>query len=476
MPALHRDEADPGSRHEPARAGAGADDQAAVVKEYSLSYNQEFFCSLDGGDHRGAFGDRHTLVGRWWLTGPVDIHTLQAALDDVVTRHEILRTSIARTATPPYQLVHPPSTVRLEVRPLRESAVESREFHCERLMAEHQAEPFNVAELPLLRAVLGRFDERTAVLVLTVHHIACDAWSMQVLIRDLASCYARRRGFQVALPEFHQYREYCRAQRIDVDLERLRSRQDFWRAALRGARAFQLPTQPGPAPGRGYAMQNFAVTGQLVTAIGRLARDARSSPFMVLLSAFYLLAHRITGDTDLIVPPFTTGRDDSRFHHTIGPFLNLLPVRTDIAGCRTFREVLARTRASCLAAYSHDMPSELIESVVPGLFSSGSQRGRTHVAFEMVQGPAIAGGGPLVVGELSFLEVHSRLLADGDCPDLPDGMLWALSLATPGELVGTVQFSRAEFEVAAITELIASFRRLLAQSVAAPDAALRPAP
>ncbi|MEO9240485.1 MAG: condensation domain-containing protein, partial [Jatrophihabitantaceae bacterium] len=211
MPLFDQDglERDSGNAAGAGEAGSGA--VTAAVKEYCLSYNQEFFCMLDEGDHRGAFGDRHTLVGRWWLTGPVDVATLQAALDDVVSRHEILRTSIARTAVPRYQLVHPPTSVRLKVQQLVESPGESRQLHCERLMADCQAEPFNVADLPLLRAVLGRFDEREAVLILTMHHIACDAWSMQVLIAELAACYARRRGFQVDRPPIHQYREYCRA-------------------------------------------------------------------------------------------------------------------------------------------------------------------------------------------------------------------------------------------------------------------------
>jgi hypothetical protein len=454
----------------------GPDAPAAVMPEFVLSYNQEFFCMLDEGDSRGAFSDRHTLVGGWRLAGPVDVPTLQAALDDVVARHEILRTSIARQARPRYQVVHPPSTVRLQVRELPESPGTSRELRCEQLMAEIEAEPFAVSDLPLLRAVLGRFDEQDAVLVLTVHHIATDAWSMQLLIRDVLTCYARRRGFPVSLPEVHQYREYCRDQRIEADSELVRQAQDYWRAALRGARAFELPVAPPPEPPArgGYAMHNFAIAGELVGAIGRLAGDTRSSPFMVLLSAFYLLAHRLTGYTDLVVPPFTTGRNDSRFYDTVGTFMNFLPVRTDIAGCRSFREVLTRTRASCLEAYSHDIPFALIEPVAPELLHSDAPTGRTPVAFEMVQAPAQAASE--LVGDLAYAEVHTRLLADGDCPDLPNGTLWALNLVSPRELIGTVQFSRAEFELGAIVMLVEDFREVLAQSVDAPDAPLRPAP
>lgn len=474
MTEPRRDARRTGGERTPGRLAA--DSSATAVKELALSYNQEFFCMLDEGDSRGAFSDRHTLVGGWRLTGPLDVAALQDALNDLVVRHEILRTSIARQASPRYQVVHPPSAVRLRIRQLTESAGTSRELHCEQLMTDSEAEPFPASSLPLLRAVLGRFDAQDAVLVLTIHHIAGDAWSMQVLIRDLLTCYARRRGFEVSLPEVHQYREYCRAQRIDADPEALRRSEEFWRRTLPGARMFQLPIRPPATPAaRGsYAMHNFRIAGDSIGAVGRLAADTRSSPFMVLLSAFYLLAHRVTGDTDLVVPPFSTGRGDNRFYDTVGTFMNFLPVRTDISGCRTFRQLLARTRASCLAAYSHDIPFALIEAVAPELLSAGERTGRTPVAFEMVQAPVQ--GRAEQIGDLRYAEVHSRLLAEGDCPDIPNGVLWALNLVSPQELIGTVQYSRAEFEPAAIAELVEDYRRVLAESVAAPDAPLRPAP
>jgi hypothetical protein len=442
--------------------------QAVLLKEFALSYNQEFFCMLDEGNRRGAFGNRHTLVGGWRLAGVLDVATLQAALDDVVGRHEILRTSIARNARPPYQLVHPAVPASLEVRQLPHSA--DRDYHCEQLMTEVQGEPFNVAELPLLRAVLGRFDGHDSVLILTMHHVASDAWSMQLAIRDLMACYARRRGFDADLPPLRQYRDYIHAQRDEATPERLRPGQDYWRDALRGARVFQLPTQPADPAGTGYAMHNFAITGTLATDLNRLASQARCSPFMVLLSAFYLLAHQLTGETDLVVPPFTTGRNDGRFHDTVGPFLNYLPVRTELAGCQNFSDLLARTRTSCLAGYAHDIPFELIQQVVPDLLDPAGP-GRTQVAFEMVQSTGAAGA-VTVIGDLSYTEVHTRLLADGDCPDLPNGMLWALNLIAPDELIGTVQFNRAEFDPAAVVRLTEDYRALLARMVADPDAPL----
>lgn len=449
---------------------------AGVAETFPLSYNQEFFCELDEGTATGSFSDRHTLVNGWRLTGPVDVPALQLALNDVVDRHEILRTVIRRDEQPRCQLVHPPGPARLRVRELAESGDASREFQCEQLLTEVEAEPLRVRELPLLRAVLGRFDERDSVLVLAAHHIAVDAWSMQLLIRDLATSYAVRRGFELPLPAVHQYREYCLAQRAESDPAAQRAARDYWRRGLRGARACQLPTRPTETPAglSNYAMQSFVIGGELARDTVQLANRTHSSPFMVLLAAFYLLAHELTGDTDLVVPTFTTGRYQARFRDTVGPFLNLLPVRTELAGSRTFAEVLARTRASCVQAYSHDIPFECIEPEAPQLYQEAGTAGRTPIAFEMVQSPAQAEGE--LIGDVRYAEVHRRLLVEGDCPDIPNGMLWILNLVATDDIVGTIQFKRTEFSPGAVAELVSAYRRLLRQSVTAPEAELDPNP
>jgi len=446
---------------------------------FPLSFNQEFFCDLDEGETAGAFSDRHTLVSGWRLSGPLDVEALQFALDELVRRHEILRTEIRRDVQPRLQVVHPPSPAPLDVRELMPSAgqsrefEQSREFQCEQLMTEVEARTVSVLELPLLRAVLGRLDERDWVLVLAVHHIAIDAWSMQVVIRDLAACYANRRGFDVALPVVRQYREYSVAQRSHPDPSTLRPARAYWREALAGARALRLPTRPAPvvAGQSRYAMRHFTLDEELAAAALRLAGEARCSPFMVLLSGFYLLAHELTGTADLVVPTFTTGRYEAGFADTVGPFLNYLPVRTELSGAATFREVVARTRASCVQAYSHDIPFDLIAAEAPELFGPPEAAG-AQVAFEMVQSPSPAEGD--AIGDISYHEVHRRLMFEADCPDIPNGMLWVLDQVSATEIIGTIQFKRTEFTGQAVAGLVSGYRRLLRQSMNAPDEQLDP--
>lgn len=438
---------------------------------FPLSFNQEFFCDLgiEAGD-AGSFGERHTLVGGWRLSGAVDDTALQLALDDVAERHEILRTTIQHEREPRYQVVHPPSPASLDIRTLAPSAVLSRDFQCEQLLTEIEALAFDVNDLPLVRAVLARFDDQDAVLVISLHHIAVDAWSLQVVARDLALCYARRRGFDLPLPELHQYREFCVQQRRAAESPSTQPARDYWRTALDGARIFELPTQP-PAEvspeASNYAVQSFVISGELSRTIVSYAQQTRTSPYMVMLSAFYLLARELTGNSDLVVPTLTTGRHNVTFHHTVGPFLNFLPIRTDITGCQTFAEVVARTRTNCVQAYSNEIPFECVEPEAPLLFEGAGLSGGTQMSFEMLQAPPAASDE--LIGDLRYAEVHRRLLFEGDCADLPAGMLWALAVVSPEEIIGSIQFKRSEFSGHAVADLVSAYSRVLRQAVSAPD-------
>ena len=156
-------------------------------KRYPLSFTQEWFCSLDRGDAGGAFGLRFILVCPIRITGPVDVAVLQGALDDVVARHELLRTLVVRDADPPYQLVRPPCPVPLEVRDLPPVTGKSRDMAVQELILQAEQGTMSVREVPMLRALLCRLDDRDSVLFLTVHHSVSDAWSS-------AGDHARPRG------------------------------------------------------------------------------------------------------------------------------------------------------------------------------------------------------------------------------------------------------------------------------------------
>ena len=183
---------------------------------------------MDADDDHGPFSPRYLIVSALRITGPVDPGVLRGALDNVVARHELLRTVVVRNADPAYQadtgyqadtacqVVYPPCRVPLEVRDLPVARA-CRDTVIQELMREAHSGTISAREVPLLRALLCRFDDRDSALFLTVHHSVSDGWSVQVILRDLGALYeARRTGTPAKLPAVRQYREYAEWQRAST--------------------------------------------------------------------------------------------------------------------------------------------------------------------------------------------------------------------------------------------------------------------
>jgi condensation enzyme len=431
----------------------------------ALSLNQEFLCLFDKGDVEGAFGRRHTLVYGWRVAGPLDLGALQAALDDLVVRHEMLRTEIDRDPETRCQRVHPAAPVPLVVRALGRSEPALRGPRAEEFLNEIDAEPFSGGELPHLRAAVGRFEEDDAVLVLTVHHIAGDALSMQVLIRDLAACYtARAAGAEPRLPEVPQHREFAVRQRSQEVADDTEESLAYWRAKLDGARVLAIETDRVRDPQRpnAYRVHRTVIGPDTTAATLGFAKEMRSSAFMVMLAAYKTLLRESTGETDLVVPTFLSGRGRAGlegFEGSVGPFFNFIPLRTDLAGCGTAREAVLRTRATCLEAYSHDIPFIQIVGQAPGLAEAFADPGRAVVAFEVLQ--SATGAGDLRDGPLTYAEIRRRTLSQTVCSDIPDGILWALDVLPEGEIAGSLKYDGNLFDEGTIRDLAARFEDVL---------------
>jgi condensation enzyme len=437
-----------------------------MVTRSPLSYNQEFLCRSDSGDFSGSFSHRHILADAWRLTGRVDLDALGGALNDLVARHEILRTLVIRDSERPYQEIHPPMPATLHVRDLPAAEGKSRELQAAELLDEVLSGTLNVRELPVLRGVLGRFDDRDFVIVLVAHHTATDAWSMPLLIRDLMTLYSARRGHQpTALPEPGQYREFAEVQRaraLDA------ATGDYWREKLRGAEIFTIPLEQVPADraGSSYTSFIFSMDEKLSAETITLAKEINGSAFMVLLAAFYLLANKITGTTDPVVPTFSFGRGgDPRFLNTIGFCVNLLPIRTRLPARASFTDILALTRESCLEAYSHDVPFAHIGPQAPDLMAS-ARAGNAIALFQVVQSPGSAT--EQKAGDIRYAEVQKQHSLTAS-PDLPGGMLWAFTFTAGGGIDANVLFSPAQFDEDSIAGWVSQYRQILAESLARPD-------
>ena len=442
---------------------------APEPQRYRLSFSQEWFVTLDHGGDSGAFGPRFLLVCAVRITGHVDLALLQGALDDVVARHELLRTLVVRDADPPYQEIYPPCQVPLEVKDLPSATGKSRDIVAQELIAEAEAGRISAQEVPTLRALLCRFDDRDSALVLTVHHSVSDGWSLQVILRDLGAFYAARRsGLPAKLSEVRQYREYAEWQKASATSTAEDGAPRYWQDKLRGAREFTIPNDHGHLDSYSspYSLYNDTIDADVMSAASALATRARSTTFTVLLSAFYVLAHNITGATDLAIRAFTAGRSEEQFHDTMGLFINVLPFRTDLADCTSFRDILIRAKETFVDALAHELPVTVIEQTFPD-FVKSRENLRTS-QFIISETPTQLGDVVFPIAE-GAREVHQYLLEESRHHDIPTGLVWGLTPTPDGGLCSGVLFNPDEFDESTVAGWAAGLRQILTSAVRDPD-------
>ena len=442
---------------------------APEPQRYPLSFSQEWFVTLDSGDDGGAFGPRFLLVCEVRITGHVDLALLQGALDDVVTRHELLRTLVVRDADPPYQEIYPPCQVPLEVKDLPPVTGKSRDIVAQELIAEAEAGTISAEEVPTLRALLCRFDDRDSALVLTVHHSVSDGWSLQVILRDLGAFYAARRGgLPAKLPEVRQYRDYAEWQKASATSTAEDGAPRYWQDKLRGAREFTIPNDHGHPDSYSspYSLYNDTIDADVMSAASSLARRARTSTFTVLLSAFYVLAHNITGATDLAIRAFTSGRNEEQFQDIMGLFINVLPFRADLADCTSFRDILNRAKETFIDALAHELPVTVIEQTFPDFVKSREDLRTSQ--FIISETPTQLGDVVFPIAE-GAREVHQYLLEESRHHDIPTGLVWGLTPTPDGGLCSGVLFNPDEFDEITVVGWSVGLRQILTSAVLDPD-------
>jgi hypothetical protein len=436
-------------------------------KRYPLSFTQEWFVSFDQGDDAGPFGRRFVILSALRITGQVDLAVLQGALDDVVARHELLRTLVVRDADPPYQMVCPPCQVPLEVTGVPPVAGKSRDLILQELVRDADAGTMSAREVPLMRAQLWRFDDRDSALFVMVHHSVSDGWSMMVILRDLGAFYAARvSGVPAKLPEMRQYREYAEWQRATVDTSD-HGALSYWADKLDGARELVLPNDHGQRESysRPYSMHIFNVDADTMAAADALARATRSTQFMVIFSAIFLLANQLTGATDLTVRSITSGRNEIEFHNTMGLFLNVLPFRTEIADCASFRDVVVKNKETSIDVIANELPAGVLEQSFPDHIKSREDKRMSLFLLSVPQSQFGVMTLPIAEGATAI----EAELDEEESSDVPSGMVWYLNTRPDGTLNGAVQFNLDEFEASTAAAWAASFKRILASAVRHPD-------
>ncbi|HET9478022.1 MAG TPA: condensation domain-containing protein, partial [Pyrinomonadaceae bacterium] len=306
------------------------------------------------------------------LSGQLEVEALQWSLDEIVRRHEILRTTFDVLDQAPMQLVAATGDLPLAVTDLSSLPPAVSEVEAERLASDETQRPFDLVNGPLIRARLMRLGANEHVLLVTMHHIISDGWSQTIVLNELSALYeAAVAGRSSPLPELSiQYADFAEWQREWLSGELLDQQLEYWRKHLQGAPpSLELPTdRPRPAvQSFNGARHSFALSRDLSARLVELGRREDATPFMTLLAAVYVLLYRYTGETDIVVGTPIANRNRHELESLIGFFVNTLALRVDLSGNPTFRELLARVRDVSLGAFEHqDLPFEmLVEELSP---------------------------------------------------------------------------------------------------------------
>jgi amino acid adenylation domain-containing protein len=313
----------------------------------------------------------YNMPAAWRLDGALELTALNRSVDALVARHEVLRTRVALRAGAPVQVIDPVPHDVVKVTDLSGLEPQAREARAQILIAAHACQPFNLEAGPLFRAELLRLAPEEHVLLLNVHHLVSDGWSVGVFHRDLATAY--RAFLRGAEPVFQplpiQYADYAVWQRVWLQGPQMAAQSAYWHRQLATLNPLELPTdhpRPPTTTRRGADLV-MEVPPETTEALKALAGREGVTLFMTLLSAFKVLLHRHSGQTDIAVGSPIAGRGRPELDEMIGLFVNTLVLRSDVSDRPSFRELLARVRDTTLSAYAHsDIPFEkLVEELAP---------------------------------------------------------------------------------------------------------------
>jgi amino acid adenylation domain-containing protein len=397
------------------------------------------------------------------LTGVLDVAALERALGEILQRHEILRTSYAAVEGQPVQIVRPAQPSSLPVTDLNSIPETDRWHRLELLAVEEARRPFDLANGLPVRASLLRLDEIDHVLFFTMHHIASDAWSLGIAVREFAVLYeAFSAGKSSPLPELPiQYADFAVWQRRILQGATLDAQLDYWKQQLADcSHVLELPTDRPHPPRQNFkgAKESFAVPATLFNDLSALSRREDVTLFMTLLAAFQVLLHYHTKQDDLSIGSNIAGRNRLETEGLIGFFINLLVMHTRISGDPTFRELLAGARATALGAYAYqDVPFDrVVEELQPR--REPNRTPLVQVVFDFVSNPLPTPQLPgLALQTLPFGEHYGKF-------DL------VLNIAVKDqELEGALQYDTDLFDSSTIIRLLHHFELVLRAVVENPN-------
>jgi amino acid adenylation domain-containing protein len=403
------------------------------------------------------------------LDGTLDEASLRCSLAELARRHESLRTSFAVEGDEPVQIIRAPGAAPFEQMDLTGIPMEHRETEAFENMSAEAARSFDLVHEPLWRVTLQKLEPNRHLLLLVIHHIVSDAWSMDVFCRELFALYeALSSGQPAPLAELPiQYADFALWQRRSVSGDFLTKQLNYWREQLKDLPTLEMPTDRSRPATQIFAgaIHRFELPPNIVGMLKSLSREEGATLFMTLLAAFQVLLQRYTGQDDVVVGSPIAGRTRAEVEGLIGFFVNMLVLRTNASGDPTFREFLGRARKVSLEAYTHqDIPFEkLVAELQPQRDPS------RNPLFQVVFALQNASHLPLSLKRLKVTEVQlnkPRIRFD----------LEILLEEADNSLSGHFVYNTALFEVDTISRMAAHFQILLESIAENPDQRLSQLP
>jgi amino acid adenylation domain-containing protein len=430
-------------------------------EELPLSFAQQRLWFLDQFESDNPF---YNIPAAVRLVGTLDRAALHQAINEIVRRHEALRTRFITLAGSAVQQIVAQLELALPLSEMSTLAPEAREANVHELASAEAQRSFDLAHGPLLRAHLLRLAEQEHVLLFTMHHIVSDGWSMGLFVQELATLYsAYVQGQPSPLPELAiQYADFAHWQRQWLSGEVLAQQLDYWCSQLQGVPTLlALPTDRPRPPVQRYrgATLPFHVSPQTTTGLYSLSNQAQATLFMTLCAAFNVLLARYAGQRDICIGTPIANRNRTEIEPLIGFFTNTLVLRTKVDSQARFDALLEQVRATALGAYAHqDVPFEqLVDTLNP-------ERQLSHSPLFQVM--LVLQNAPMDALELPGLTLESVAVESATAKfDLTLNVI-----EDNAQLSCSLEYNTDLFEAATIERMVGHFTRLLDAIVAEPTA------
>ena len=353
---------------------AGGKDEAPPLVRVSregtlpLSFAQQRLWFLDQLTPNNPF---YNCPGAVRLEGGLNLRALESAINEIVRRHEVLRTRFEVVGGAPTQVIDEWGPRKLQVEDLKSLGREERDKEARRIVREDAMKGFDLNRGPLIRVKALELEEEDHVLLYTMHHIVSDAWSMEVLAREVSTLYqAMIEGKESPLPELEiQYADYAVWQRKYLAGEILKGEVGYWKEKLKDAAVLELPTDHArpAAPSYRGGIERVEISKESSEGVRRLSQREGATLFMALMAAFKVVLMRYSGKEDISVGTPIANRTRREIEGLIGFFINTQVMRTDLGGNPSFRELIKREREVALGAYGHQIApfEKLVEEINP---------------------------------------------------------------------------------------------------------------